>query len=62
MNTPIAAVRSRHPNAFTTSDTVDAFLVLVKRRLICVDMASGRRVNWQDEFLETSARLADLRQ
>jgi len=32
------------------------------RRLICVDMASGRRVNWQDEFLDTSARLADLRQ
>jgi hypothetical protein len=32
------------------------------RRLICVDMASGRRVDWQDEFLDTSARLADLRQ
>jgi hypothetical protein len=28
----------------------------------CFDMASGRSVNWQDEFLDTSARLADLRQ
>ena len=33
MNTPIEVVRSRYPNAFTTSDTVDAFLDLVKRRL-----------------------------
>lgn len=27
------------------------------RRLICMDTATGRRVDWQDEFLDTSARL-----
>src|SRR5438093_13449310 len=31
--TPLDIIRSRYPNALSTSDTVDAFLDLVQRRL-----------------------------
>ena len=27
------------------------------RRLICIDTAVGRRINWLDEFLDAAARL-----